>query len=219
MITEKRRNPLIGSNKPNWNIYDLKDNPEYWLAESYATEFVDISGIEVVYYIRDNNIPADPLYGETPTKGFETGRATRMVYEVGEIPTLYSMFGMVATDNIVAHIPRSTWFRDISISAAPKPGDAIIIPWYTNDYNSEVAARTFEVTHAAHDQAIFQLRSLVHVLYLRPYRFSEESQSARDISSDLSTLLPGISAFGDNEWVEANRYDDPDVDESVYGGG
>lgn len=214
----KLRNPLLGTNKPSWSIYDIKDNYEFQLAESYATEFVDIAGIEVTYYIRDTSIPADPLYGESPTAGYETGKKSKLIYEVGEIPTLYSQFGMVATDNIVAHIPQSTWYRDVSKTVKPKPGDAIYMPFFINDYSGEVTGRTFEVTHAAHDQSIFQLRSLVHVLYLIPYRFSEESVTAKDVSSDISTEFPSVSAWGDNTWIQDNKFSDPDIDETIYGG-
>lgn len=213
----KLRNPLVGPNKPDWNIYDVKDNPEYWLAESYATEFCDIAGIACIYHSRDNTIKADPLYGETPTIGYLAGKSTKIIFEVGDISTLYGMFGMVATDAIVAHIPQATWYRDVSKTEVPKPGDVVMIPFYQQNYDGIMSGRSFEITHAAFDQALFQLKSLVHVLYMIPYRFSEESQSARDVSSDLSMDMPGISAYGDNTWIDENAYTSPDVDSSIYG--
>jgi hypothetical protein len=214
----KLRSPLLGNNKPTWSLYDIQNNNEYQLAESFASEFCDISGIEMTYFIRDATIAADPLYGESATAGYEGGKKSKLLYEVGEIPTLYSTFGMVATDSIVCHIPQSVWYRDISKTVQPKPGDAVYLPFFVNDYSGNVSGRSFEVTHAAHDQSLFMLRSLVHVIYLIPYRFSEESQSARDVSSDLSTEFPSVSAWGDNAWLENNKYNDPNIDESIYGG-
>lgn len=216
-----RRN--IGSAKPELEIYNIKNNPEWELAESVAMEFTDISGIKCTYYQKDQLIQADPLYGETQDAEYLDGKKTKILYEVGEIPTLYSMFGMVTTDQIVAHIPITIYTRDVSKIEMPKPGDVIVVDWYRNMFPCEwedLSGRTFEILHVAQDQSIFQLRSLVYVLYLSPYRFSEESQDARDISSDLSTEYPGISAYGDNLWIETasdalSAYDG--IDTSIYG--
>lgn len=216
-MTTKLRNPLVGPNKPSWNFYSIKDNPEYHLAESYATEFCDIVGIECTYYRRDGSEVADVLYGETPTIGYLEGKVTKIIMEVGEIPTLYSTFGMVATDALVAHIPQATWYRDVSKTDVPATGDVIVFPFYQEDFNGLIEGRTFEITHSAYDTSLFQLKSLTHAIYLIPYRFSEESQSARDVSSDLSTEMPGISAFGDNTWITDNAYVSPSVDQSIYG--
>lgn len=211
----------IGNAKPTFEIYDIKDNPEWQLAENMVAEFTDISGIKVTYYIRDNVIsPPDVLYGETQDIEYKEGKETKILYEVGEIQTLYSMFGMLATDQIIAHIPQSVYVRDVSQTELPKPGDVVKVHWYTNDFANTDIGRTFEIMHVAQDQAIFQLRSLVYVLYLKPYRFSEESDSAREVSSDLTTSLPGISAFGDNDWIETqsqaiSAYDG--IDTSIYG--
>jgi hypothetical protein len=132
------------------------------------------------------------------------------------------MFGMIATDQIIGHIPQSVFIRDVSYTTLPKPGDVVKVGWYTDDFTTDYTnmGRTFEIVHVAQDQAIFQLRSLVFVLYLKPYRFSEESDSAREISSDLSTELPGISAFGDNDWIKTesdalSAYDG--IDKAIYG--
>ena len=216
-MSSKLRSPLNGHNKPKWNLYDIKDNPEYLLAESYASEFCDIVGIDCTYYLRDPSVIPDPLYGEFPTKGYLDGKKTKILYGVDEIPTLYGMFGMVATDSLIAHIPQSIWYRDVSKTAMPSPDDVIVIDFYQEDYNGSIEGRTFKVNHSAFDQSIFQLKSLVHALYISPYSFSEESQSARDVSSDLSDILPGISAYGDNSWISAAKYIPTDVDSSVYG--
>lgn len=216
------RNKFTTSAKPQWEIHNVKTNPEWQLAESVAAEYTDITGIKVTYFQRNNNIQPDVLYGETQDIEFLEGKETKILYEVGEIPTLYSMFGMVATDQIIAHIPQTIYFRDVSKTELPKPGDVLKVQWYRGDFieDDDLSQRTFEISHVAQDQSIFQLRSLVYVLYLMPYRFSEESQSAKDVSSDLNTTFQSISAYGDNLWIDTqseslSAYED--VDESIYG--
>jgi hypothetical protein len=216
----------IGSAKPQLDTYNVKDNPEWQLAESMVAEFTDISGIRATYYVKDPSIEPDPLYGETQDVEYLEGKDTKILYETGEIPSVYSMFGLITTDQIVAHIPQCVYHRDVSKTNYPKPGDVVVVQWYMDmgnfELNPELIGRTFEILHVAQDQSIFQLRSLVYVLYLSPYRFSEESDSARDLSSDLTTETPGISSYGDNAWITTesealSAYDG--VDTSVYGYG
>lgn len=212
----------IGSAKPQLNIHQLKDNPEWMLAESIVAEFTDATGIKIQYYRKKSSVEADPLYGETQDTEYYDPKETKILYEVGEIPTLYSMFGMMATDQIVAHIPQCVYHRDVDITEMPKPGDVVKVYWYRGDFSDkpELSNRTFEISHVAQDQAIFQLKSLIYVMYLIPYRFSEESDSARDASSDLDTTFTGISAYGDNTWIDTqsqamSAYDG--VDTNIYG--
>lgn len=212
----------IGSAKPQLEIYQTLDNPEWALAESVAAEFTDISGIRCFYYKRSPNIQPDVLYGEVQDVEYEEPKPTKILYEVGEIDTLYSMFGMMSTDQIVAHIPQSVYFRDVSQVEFPAPGDVIRIPWYRGDFiaDPENDGRTFEISHVAQDQSIFQLRSLVYVLYLIPYRFSEESDSAREAASNLEPEFQKIGDFGDNEWIDTqsqaiSAYEG--IDTKIYG--
>ncbi len=216
------RKQFTGGGKGPWKTYDLYDNPEWKLAESMAVEFCDIAGIEAVYYMQDGTVEPDVLYGETQDKEYLIGKQTNVVVEVGEIPTTYSMFGMIATDQMVAHIPQATYRRDVSQTVPPKVGDVIVLPFYRDVPGmSEPTAqgRTFELIHVAEDQNIFQLKSLVYSLYMIPYRFSEESETASQISSE-STESVSITAYGDNDWIEekSNEIDTySDVDTKIYG--
>jgi hypothetical protein len=217
------RQQFPGHGTGPWKTYNIYDNPEWKLAESMAVEFNDIAGINAVYYNQDSTVEADVLYGETQDKEYTEGKNTKIVFEVGEIPTTYSMFGMIATDQMVAHIPKATYRRDVSQTNPPKVGDVVVIPFYRDVpgiTETTTQGRTFELIHVAEDQNIFQLQSLVYSLYMIPYRFSEESDSAADVSSDLSTESPSITAYGDNEWVEdaSDEIDTyTDVDRSIYG--
>jgi len=219
------RKQFGGTGKGPWATYDVIDNPEWKMAESMAIEFCDIAGILAVYYNQDSTVLPDQLYGETQDKAYLDGKETKVVMEVGEIPTNYSMFGMIATDQLVVHMPQGTYRRDVSQTIPPKVGDVMVLPFYrdapTSMGEDPLAGRTFELIHVAVDQNIFQLRSLVYSLYMIPYRFSEESDSAKDVSSDLNdTTTMGISAFGDNSYIEEEslKIDTySDVDRSIYG--
>lgn len=231
----KLRRVNVGSAKPQLDTYDIKENPEWRFAEGIAAEFTDASGIKCIYYKKDFSIQPDPLYGETQDVEYLEGKQTKILYEVGEIPTLYSMFGMMATDQIVVHIPQIIYRRDVSQTQPPAVGDAIVIPHYRDiAFMKTLSGRTFEIIHVAEDQVIFQFRSLVYSLYMIPYRFSEESESARKISMDMDDLYdpnnvfqrypntdtPSITAYGDNDYINTesdalSAYDG--IDTKIYG--
>lgn len=230
------RQQFTNRGKGTWSTYDIHDNPEWKLAESIALEFCDVAGIEVVYYRQDPTVEQDILYGEAQNKEYVVGKPTKIVFEVGEIPTTYSMFGMIATDQLVAHIPQSTYRRDVSQTIPPKVGDVVVVPFYRDiAFMATLSGRTFEVIHVAQDQNIFQLNSLVYSIYMIPYRFSEESETARAVSMDIDDLYdpnnalgqrypetdtPSITAYGDNEYIEEQSQlidDYDDVDRSIYG--
>jgi hypothetical protein len=226
--------------KPKWQLYDLNNNPEHNLMRDYIVEFTDIAGILINYYVRDESkIEIDDIYGEPKYQNvvYKTLRVTKMIYEVTEEATLTNGFGINSEDVIqYGFIPKFTWSRDVSGTGYPKPGDVIQTIW--ND-------RSYEVADVGEEAHIFQLNRPIWEFILRPYRFSEQSQSALDIAERYSnsishindnqiTVLPTdphildkgyttsspVSAFGDNTEIEVesddiDAYDD--VDTSIYG--
>ena len=214
------RRPSSGLGRPQWEIFDIYDNPEYQYAEGLAMEFCDIAGIKAIYYPQDGTVTPDILYGETQDKAYTVGKETKIIMEIGEIPTVYSVFGMIATDQLVVHIPQGVFRRDVSGTLPPKVGDVVVLSFYRDVPTIDTpVGRTFEVLHVAEDQNIFQLRSLTYSIYMTPYRFSEESDSAAAVSSDLPTATPSITAYGDNDWLQeqSDLIDDyDDVDTSIY---
>jgi len=219
------RRPLSGMNRPMWRFYDIIDNPEYQFGENLVTEYTDITGIECYYLISDQSVLSDPLYGEKQDVEYKEARKTKIIYEIGEIPTVYSMFGVMSQDTIIAYIPRSVYKRDVSQTEVPKVGDVVRIPMYPWDFTDDPidAGRAFEIIHVAQDTSIFQYRSLVYVFNMIPYRFSEESDSARLASYDIDdtqpwdTTTPSITGYGDNTWIDENKEIDNSVDSSIYG--
>lgn len=204
--------------KPKWELYDLNENPEHDLWEDYIVEFVDIGGIWVNYYISNyDTMTKDELYGEPLYQNitYSDAGASKMIYEVTEEPALITSFGINSEDMIMfAYMPVKTWIRDISETEEPKPGDVITTPWNN---------RSYEVVTIKKELAIFELYKRAYNFILKPYRYSEESSSAKDLSinPDLTTTSPsGIESFGDNDYFEESSNDIDeygDVDTSIYG--
>ena len=205
--------------KPKWELYDLNDNPEHDLWEEYIVEFVDIGGIEIGYHISNyDTMDKDELYGEPLYQNltYEDGQTSKMIYEVTEEPALITSYGINSEDLIMfGYMPVKTWIRDISTTVEPKPGDVITTAW--NE-------RAYEVVTVKKELAIFELYKRAYNFILKPYRFSEESEEARDLSLNPDLTLTdepsGVQSFGDNDYIEDQSDDiDPygDVDTSIYG--
>ena len=229
--------------KPKWDLHHIENNPEHDLFMSVIVEYTDISGIECLYYIRDESIEKDYLYGESDRTRYLEPKVTRLIYEPSEEPTLTTGFGINSEEVITfASIPKLTLTRDVSAGYHPKPGDAIITMW--ND-------RAYEIADVGEEEKIFQLKKMVWGFVLRPYRFSEESESAERISrfnrppsphlstdrdvthsephdttiphTDTGTLTTPLTAYGDNEELEDESDEifdyskDIDIDSSIYG--
>jgi hypothetical protein len=202
--------------KPKWDLHHLQDNVEHDYFESLITEFTDISGIECRYYIRDEGMRKDYFYGESDRTRYLNPKVTRLMYEPTEEPTLTTGYGINSEEVIsFASMPKFTLTRDVSAGYHPKPGDAIITTWNN---------RAYEIADVSEEEKIFQLRKFVWSFVLRPYRFSEESESAREISRftreptdpDLTdTMTDPLSAFGDNQDIEDESDEIFDYDENL----
>ena len=156
-----------------------------------------------------------------------------MIYEPTEEPTLTTGFGIYSEEVIsFASLPKLTLTRDVSAGYHPKPGDAIVTIW--ND-------RAYEVADVTEEEKIFQLKKMIWGLVLRPYRFSEESESAERISRfnrppspqldtdrdkvdgentiipvrETGTLTTPLTAYGDNEEIENESDDIFDYDKNI----
>ena len=200
---------------PGWDLYHPQDgNCEHDLFDSVVVEYNDIQGAKIKYYIRDENIAMDRLYGESVNTAYLGPYETKLTYEITEEAGVIDTFGITSVDVIdMGWIPKSTFTRDVSGSPyEPKPGDVIQTLW--NE-------RSYEVVDVGMEGSVFNLKHLVWEFILKPYRFSEQSESAADISYDVdSTLSEPLTAYGDNEWIEDESEDIDaysDVDESIYG--
>jgi hypothetical protein len=207
--------------KPKFNLYDISNNIEADLFEGYIVEFTDIAGIEFDYYIRDEDVTeTDILYGEPLYQNtmYSSSHRSKFIYEPTEEATLTTPFGINSEEMIqFALIPKFTFSRDVSgYGYHPKPGDVVTTIWNN---------RSYEVVDVGEEEKIFQLSKLIWEFILKPYRFSEQSQSARDIAlfsrapTDIVESQP-ISGYGDNVYIEeqSNLLDTyADVDTGIYG--
>ncbi len=218
----------IQTTKPLWNLHQLQGNVEHDLFQSIIVEFTDISGIVSDYYIRSEQGKKDYLYGENMHTGYLGPYETKLIYEPTEEPTLTTGFGINSEDVISwSSIPKWTLTRDVSAGYHPKPGDAIVTIWNN---------RSYEIADIHEEEKIFQLKKMIWGLVLRPYRFSDESESARTIfrgtrlptdqnnvnrRTDLDTTTEPLSAFGDNDPLDKESDDifdyGPDYDTNIYG--
>lgn len=200
--------------KPKWSLYDITpDNIEWSLYKDYIVEFTDIGGIEVDYWINDPHITMDTLYGESTRASFFGPYRTKFIYEVTEEPTITTGFGIVSEDIIqYAMIPKFTFSRDVSAGREPTPGDVIETLWNSRQY---------EIVDTGEEAHIFQLGKFIYELILKPYRYSEQSDTAKSLlKSPDSTLTSPITAYGDNIFIEEESDEIDaysDVDTSVYG--
>jgi hypothetical protein len=200
--------------KPQLDLYHPQDgNIEHELFDSIVVEYNDIQGAKINYYIRDENIAMDRLYGESDNTAYLGPYETRITYDVTEEATMADAFGITSIDVIqYGWMPKSTFTRDVSGGYNPKPGDVIQTLW--NE-------RSYEVVDVGAEGSVFNLKKQVWEFILKPYRFSEQSESAEDISYDVdSTLSEPLTAYGDNEWIQDESEDIDaysDVDESIYG--
>jgi len=208
---------MAGGNRlirPTWDLHDIHDNIEWDLYQDYIVEFTDISGIIIDYYRRDTTIPMDQLYGESTNTEYLTPIETRLIYDVTEEATITSNFGIYSEDHIqYAMIPRFTFERDMdNTTIAPIPGDILVTRWNN---------RAYEIVDTGEEEKIFQLSKMIYELILKPYRFSEQSESAKPPLIDKDeTLTSPITAYGENDWIEdeSDEIDDyGDVDSGVYG--
>jgi|GEM_PF-2201341 hypothetical protein len=205
--------------RPKLRLYDINDNPEHELWDEYIVEFVDISGVEIEYYVVNYaDVDKDDLYGEPKYQNiaYSGPYKSSMVYEVTDEPSMITSFGLNSEEMVMfGFIPIKMFIRDISETFQPKTGDVIKTLWNT---------RTYEIVTVKKEVSIFQVSKNVYSFIMKPFRFSEESESARDISSkptlSLSISPSGIESFGDNEFIEekSNEIDNySDVDTKIYG--
>lgn len=214
----------INSSKPLWQLQQLNGNPEHDLFRSVITEYTDIAGISIIYYIRVPERENDYLYGEGLASKYLTGIKTKLIYEpTVDEATLTTGYGINSEEVISwASIPKFTFSRDVSAGYHPKPGDCLIV---------EYSNRAYEIADVHEEEKIFQLKKLIWAFVLKPYRFSDESDSAKEIArftrepTDTNlvndTVSEPLTAFGDNENLEEESEDifkyGGDYDSKVFG--
>lgn len=215
---------LSPGNPPIWDLFDdLSNNYEHELFDSVICEKTDISGFPIYYYIKTNNSEdIDQLYGEDENAEYSTGHRAKLLYEPSEEPQILDVFGITSDDTIqYMQMPKTIFQRDVSTTHTPVVGDAIRTLWNN---------KTYEIVEVGSEQNIFQAKKLIWEFIVRPYKYSEESQSAEDVIFDslsdsdfpdineTTTSTEELSAYGDNEFIDDEAGDiSTDVDSGIYG--
>lgn len=204
---------LVNLPGAQWQVHDLQ-NPEHDLFESLLVEQNDIYGFEVLYYRYDQSKQMDPLYGEDQTAKFLPAKRTKITYSPTEEVRIADMFGLVGDEAIsYLQMPQYTFKRDVigdlETNLEPVAGDVIHLLWNGVSY---------EVVDVGLELNVFQNRKFGYEVRVRPFRYSEQSDSYEEaLSTDNS---PQVSAWGDNEWIEeeSDKIDNyTNVDEAIYG--
>jgi hypothetical protein len=217
--------------RPKFNLYEINNNIEHELFETVSAEFCDIAGFEILYYRRDEaGIETDNLYGEPKFQNvtYLAPKTTKFVYQPTEEPTFTGMFGINSEEILqFAAIPKLNFIRDVG-DFHPKPGDAVYTPW--ND-------RAYEVVHCEEEEGMFMAAKFSWNFILRPFRYSDQSDSEDDISTfkfapsapwrknmndGRQTLTSPLSGFGDNKIIQDESdeifdYSEVTSDTSIYG--
>lgn len=214
-----------------WELLNLSENnPEYELYKSLVEEFTDISGFPIEYFVKLESESIDDIYGEDPNAKYTDGYRTKLVYEPTEEENILDSFG-ITSDELISYmqIPKSIFTRDIeeeynsdyskNTELKPKPGDCIRTLWNN---------KLYELVETGSEQKIFQARKMIWEMVARPYRHSEESDSANEMLDDIpdeldfpdentTTETTELSSHGDNKTIEDDSDFDNDADTGVYG--
>ncbi len=212
--------------KPTWNLFTTDGceyNLEHELFDSVVNEFTEIGGFPIYYWIKTNVENADFLYGEDQTEQFDGPYESKVVYQPTEETEILNSFGLSSSDTLqYVEIPKSKFKEDIAEKYGepdniPKPGDVIQLWWNGKLYN---------VVDVGAEQKIFQAKKMIWELICRPYTYSEESSSAEDVlyseppsaffdeDNNITETQP-LSAYGENDNIEDESYDNPDS--AIYG--
>ena len=139
------------------------------------------------------------------------------------LDSLTNGFGITSNEVIsFMSIPKFTFSRDVSAGYHPKPGDAIITIWNN---------RAYSLADVDEENKIFQLKKLGWNFAVRPFRFSDESDSSREVSRFTrlptdpnrinDTTSEPLTAFGDNQEIENDSEDiftyNDTYDSDIYG--
>lgn len=198
---------------PYWDIFDdFGYNYETELFDSVSSEFNDISGFPIDYYIKLNTENADYLYGEDPNGEFSSPHRTKLIYEPTEEPQTLNVFGISSDDTLTYTQMTKTIFKRDVTDEVPKVGDVIKTLWNN---------KLYEIVEVGSEQKIFQGMKLIWEFILRPYRHSEDSDSADEMlfvepeedefpDINITTETRELSAYGNNKDIGKESKDNYD---------
>jgi hypothetical protein len=160
---------------PYFNNYGSK--PEQRLYEDLLVESIKIMGFEAYYLTNDNGQARDLLYGEDPTKRFESAFPIELYLSesmdyLGQ-KEFFSKFGLEIKNNIKVIISRRTFSQRVpqNVFQRPREGDLIYVPFLNG------TGELYEITFADQDKEFHTLGRVVpyfYELHLEKFKFSSE---------------------------------------------
>ena len=160
---------------PYFNNYGSK--PEQRLYEDLLVESIKIMGFEAYYLTNDNDQARDLLYGEDPTKRFESAFPIELYLSesmdyLGQ-KEFFSKFGLEIKNNIKVIISRRTFSERVPQNKfqRPREGDLIYVPFLNG------TGELYEITFADQDKEFNTLGRVVpyfYELHLEKFKFSSE---------------------------------------------
>ena len=160
---------------PYFNNYGSK--PEQRLYEDLLVESIKIMGFEAYYLTNDNGQARDLLYGEDPTKRFESAFPIELYLSesmdyLGQ-KEFFSKFGLEIKNNIKVIISRRTFSERVPQNnfQRPREGDLIYVPFLNG------TGELYEITFADQDKEFHTLGRVVpyfYELHLEKFKFSSE---------------------------------------------
>lgn len=212
------------NDKPQWSLIEpsdvIDDTFEVQVFDSVISEFNDIAGFPIDYYVLETGKTEDKLYGEDPMAKFSMPNRSKVLYEPTEENNILNIFGFSSDDTIqYAQMSKSIFSRDISDSFKPKIGDVIHTLWNNNKY---------EIVDIGGEQKIFKAHKMVWEFILKPYRFGYENNNTQDIFTAISDEMPEVNDIFDESFA-AKTYSDnalvdtksdqlsDDIDTTFYG--
>ena len=208
---------------PNWSIYD-PNSCEHNLYQEHLCEITDISGFPIEYRIL---LPKhDYLYGEDPNNGLSYPSVTKCIYAPETETTILEVFGLTADDTLqYMTIPRAIFNRDLSMlffdtypngsPTAPSGSNNVFIQPQIGDVITTIwNNRHYEVTSIEEEQNIFLAQKFTWDLILRPFRFSEQSDEHREVTTGFPD--DPFAGIVDGTYEEPINGEVPDLVERTY---
>ena len=188
--------------------YDNK--AEQGLMEDIVTESIRIMGIDCYYIPNDNDAARDLLFGEDPTKKFQTAFPLEMYLSnateyMGE-KEFFSKFGLEIKNNVNIVISKRAFSQRVpqNTFTRPREGDLIYIPFLNG------TGELYEIKFTNQNKDMFMLGRRVPYFYeleLEKFKYSQEviATGIPDIDSVVTdsgyTLNLNLSAGGTGNYV------------------
>lgn len=217
--------------KPEWELLNLDNNPEHDYFDNLVCERTDIGGFSIEYYVKLNIGDSDYLYGEDTTEEFSDAYYSKLIYDPTEEPDILNVFGISSDDTLkYAQMPKTIFTRDIEDEYKVDYGASSLIPKVGDVLRTQWNNKIYQIVEVSTETNIFQGIKLIWDFILKPYKHSEESESADEMLfydpadedfpdiNETTTTTENLSAYGENQKIEDESDDISSTpDSSVYG--